>query len=172
MVERVIEVGNIFKLGTRYSTPLKALYLDEKGGERPIVMGSYGIGPARIAAAAIEQHHDRDGAIWPVNIAPFQVHLLTVNVKDPAMRELGEQLYRALNGAGVEVLYDDRDERPGVKFKDADLVGIPYRVTVGSRTIQEGQVEIRNRRSKQDSFVPVAETVARIQALLLQTEGG
>lgn len=172
MVERVIEVGNIFKLGTRYSTPLKALYLDEKGQERPIVMGSYGIGPARIAAAAIEQNHDRDGAIWPVNIAPFQIHLLTVNVKDPTMRELGEQLYRALNGAGVEVLYDDRDERPGVKFKDADLVGIPYRVTVGSRTIQEGQVEVRNRRSKQDSFVPVAETVARIQALLLQTEGG
>jgi len=172
MVERVIEVGNIFKLGTRYSTPLKALYLDEKGEERPIVMGSYGIGPARIAAAAIEQHHDRDGAMWPVNIAPFQVHLLTVNVKDPAMRELGEKLYGALNGAGVELLYDDRDERPGVKFKDADLVGIPYRVTVGSRAIQEGQVEIRNRRSKQDSFVPVAETVARIQALLLQTEGG
>ncbi|HET7852848.1 MAG TPA: proline--tRNA ligase, partial [Candidatus Methylomirabilis sp.] len=172
MVERVIEVGNIFKLGTRYSTPLKALYLDEKGQEHPIVMGSYGIGPARIAAAAIEQHHDRDGAIWPVTIAPFQVHLLTVNVKDQAMRELGEKLYQALNGAGVEVLYDDRDERPGVKFKDADLVGIPYRVTVGSRAIQEGQVEIRNRRSKQDSLVPVAETVTRIQALLRQPEGG
>ena len=172
MVERVIEVGNIFKLGTRYSTPLKALYLDEKGGERPIVMGSYGMGPARIAAAAIEQHHDRDGAIWPVNIAPFQIHLLTVNVKDPAMRELGEQLYRALNGAGVEVLYDDRDERPGVKFKDADLVGIPYRVTVGSRAIQEGQVEIRNRRTREDMFIPAAEIAPRIEALLLQTEGG
>jgi prolyl-tRNA synthetase len=169
MVERVIEVGNIFKLGTRYSIPLKALYLDEKGEERPIVMGSYGIGPARIAAAAIEQHHDRDGAIWPGSIAPFQVHLVTVNVKDPGMRELGEELYRTLNGAGVELLYDDRDERPGVKFKDADLVGIPYRVTVGSRAIKEGQVEIRHRRTREDMFVPAAETVPRIQALLLQT---
>ncbi|MFQ5847841.1 MAG: proline--tRNA ligase [Candidatus Methylomirabilales bacterium] len=170
-VERVIEVGNIFKLGTRYSTPLKAVYLDEKGQERPIVMGSYGIGPARIAAAAIEQHHDRDGTMWPLSIAPFQVHLLTVNVKDAAMRGLGEQLYRDLEGAGVEVLYDDRDDRPGVKFKDADLMGLPFRVTVGSRAIREGEVEVRNRRTREDSCVPVAEALPRIQALVTGGEG-
>jgi prolyl-tRNA synthetase len=170
-VERVIEIGNTFQLGTRYSTPLRAVYLDEKGQEHPIVMGSYGIGPARIAAAAIEQNHDRDGAIWPLSIAPFHVTLLTVNVKDEAMRGLGEELYRNLAAAGVDVLYDDRDERPGVKFKDADLSGIPYRVTVGSRAVREGQVEIRNRRTKEDSFVPVAETLPHLQTLLGRTDG-
>lgn len=170
-VERVIEVGNIFQLGTRYSTPLKAVYLDEKGEDRPIVMGSYGIGPARIAAAAIEQNHDDDGTIWPVSIAPFQVHLVTVNVKDTAMRNLGEELYRALEEAGVEVLYDDRDERPGVKFKDADLLGVPYRLTVGSRAVREGQVEIRHRRTKEDSMVPVAETLGYVQALVARPQG-
>ncbi|MFQ5532689.1 MAG: proline--tRNA ligase [Candidatus Methylomirabilales bacterium] len=170
-VERVIEVGNIFKLGTRYSVPLRAVYLDERGEERPIVMGSYGIGPARIAAAAIEQNHDSDGIIWPISIAPFEVQLLTVNVKDEAMRGLGEEVYRNLVAAGVEVLYDDREERPGVKFKDADLLGIPYRVTVGSRAIREGQIEIRNRRTKEDSSVPVADVVRRVQALLRATNG-
>ncbi len=170
-LERVIEVGNIFQLGTRYSTPLKAVYLDERGQERPIVMGSYGIGPARIAAAAIEQNHDDDGTIWPVSIAPFQVHLVTVNVNDTGMHQIGEQLYHALATAGVEVLYDDRDERPGVKFKDADLLGIPYRVTVGSRAIREGQVEIRNRRTKEDAVVPVAETLPHARALLTRTQG-
>jgi prolyl-tRNA synthetase len=171
-VERVIEVGNIFKLGTRYSTPLRAVYLDEKGEERPIVMGSYGIGPARIAAAAIEQHHDPDGTIWPMSIAPFQVHLLTVNVKDAAMRSLGEELYRHLQAANVEILHDDRDERPGVKFKDADLIGVPYRVTVGSRAIREGQVEIRNRRTREEMLVPAAEVAARTRALLLAEQKG
>lgn len=170
-LERVIEVGNIFQLGTRYSTPLKAVYLDETGQERPIVMGSYGIGPARIAAAAVEQNHDDDGTIWPMSIAPFAVHLVTVNVKDAAMRSLGEDVYRALATAGVEVLYDDRDERPGVKFKDADLLGIPYRVTVGSRAVREGHVEIRNRRTKEDSVVPVVETLPYVQALLTRTQG-
>ncbi|MFQ5989311.1 MAG: proline--tRNA ligase, partial [Candidatus Methylomirabilales bacterium] len=158
-VERVIEVGNIFKLGTRYSIPLKAVYLDEKGQELPIVMGSYGIGPARIAAAAIEQNHDQDGIIWPMSIAPFPVLLLTVNVKDEVMRTVAEDLYRQFMAAGVEVLYDDRDERPGVKFKDADLLGIPYRVTVGSRVIREGQVEIRNRRTHEDALVAIADAV-------------
>lgn len=170
-VLRVIEVGNIFQLGTRYSAPLRAVYLDEKGEEHPIVMGSYGIGPARIAAAAIEQNHDRDGTIWPSSIAPFDVILLTVNVKDEAMRRLGEEVYRNLQAAGVDVLYDDRDERPGVKFKDADLVGIPYRVTVGSRAIREGQVEIRNRRTGEDAFVSVAETLPHIQTLIARAEG-
>ena len=169
-VERVIEVGNIFELGTRYSAPLKAVYLDEQGQEHPIVMGSYGIGPARIAAAAIEQNHDQDGVIWPMSLAPFPVLLLTVNVKDEGMRTIGDELYRQFAAVGVEVLYDDRDERAGVKFKDADLLGIPYRVTVGSRAIREGQVEIRNRRTREDTLVPIAETVPRLQALLTQAD--
>ena len=165
-VERVIEIGNIFKLGTKYSVPLHAVYLDEAGQERPIIMGSYGIGPARIAAAAIEQNHDQDGMIWPETIAPFQVHLLTVNVKDAQMAALAERLYADLTAAGLEVLYDDRDERPGVKFKDADLLGLPVRVTVGARALKEGVVEIRRRRTKAVETAPPAEVAASVRHLL------
>ena len=167
-VERVIEVGNIFKLGTKYSVSLKAVYLDEQGQERPIVMGSYGIGPARIAAAAIEQNHDAHGIIWPETIAPFQVHLLVVNAKEPKMAGVAEQLHADLSGAGLEVLYDDRDERPGVKFKDADLLGLPLRVTVGSRVVKDGVVEIRRRRTGEEIAVSPGEVVGRIRGLLGQ----
>ncbi len=152
-IARAIEVGNIFKLGTKYSVPLKAMYLDERGQERPIVMGSYGIGPARIAAAAIEQRHDADGIVWPWSIAPCHVHVLPVNVKDQAVRETAERLYGELAGAGFDTLLDDRDERPGVKFKDADLLGIPVRVTVGALLAKEGCVEVRTRHDKQDMRV-------------------
>jgi prolyl-tRNA synthetase len=162
-VERVIEIGNIFKLGTKYSVPLGALYLDEQGQERPIVMGSYGIGPARIAAAAIEQNFDRDGMIWPESLAPFQVHLLVVNAKDAKMAGVAEQVYGALAAAGLEVLYDDRDERPGVKFKDADLLGFPLRVTVGSRALKEGVVEVRRRRTGEVSAVAPADLASHIR---------
>ena len=165
-VERVIEVGNIFKLGTKYSVDLRAVYLDEQGQERPIVMGSYGIGPARIAAAAIEQNHDANGIIWPETIAPFQVHLLVVNAKEPKMAGLAEQVYADLTGAEVEVLYDDRDERPGVKFKDADLLGLPVRVTVGTKAVKAGVVEIRRRRTGEEVAVHPGEVVARIRSLL------
>ncbi len=167
-VERCIEVGNIFKLGTKYSIPLKAFYLDERGEEKPIIMGSYGIGPARIAAAAIEQNHDGDGIIWPPSIAPFQVHLLVVNAADPRMRELSEKLYGELQEAGLQVLYDDRDERPGVKFKDADLVGIPVRVTVGTKAVKEGIVEIRIRRAKEEIKVHPEEVAIKVKALYAQ----
>jgi prolyl-tRNA synthetase len=166
VVERVIEVGNIFKLGTKYSVPLRAVYLDEQGQERPIVMGSYGIGPARIAAAAIEQNHDKDGIIWPETIAPFQIHLLVVNTKEPKMATLGEQLYADLTGAELEILYDDRDMRPGVKFKDADLLGLPLRITVGSRAVKEGVVEIRRRRTGEEIAVAPGGVVARVRSLL------
>jgi len=149
-VERVIEVGNIFKLGTKYSVPLRAVYLDQDGQERPIVMGSYGIGPARILAASIEQRHDQNGIIWPWSLAPFQVHLLPVNVNDAVQRETAEELYREIARSGYEVLLDDRDERPGVKFKDADLIGCPIRVTVGSSFIKEGLIEVRSRRDASD----------------------
>lgn len=165
-VEPVIEVGNIFKLGTKYSVPLRAVYLDEDGQEKPIVMGSYGIGPARIAAAVIEQNHDADGMIWPTAIAPFQVHLTTVNVRDAGMAAIGERVYADLEAAGLEVLYDDRDERAGVKFKDADLLGIPVRVTVGAKAIKEGVVEVRSRRTKAVETAPPAEAVATVRRLL------
>jgi prolyl-tRNA synthetase len=165
-VERVIEVGNIFKLGTKYAVPLRAVYLDEQSQERPIVMGSYGIGPARIAAAAIEQNHDKNGIIWPDTIAPLQVHLLVVNVKEPKMASVAEQLYADMAGAGLEVLYDDRDERPGVKFKDADLLGLPLRVTVGARALKEGVVEIRRRRTGEEIAVVPGEVLAAVRRLL------
>ena len=144
-VERVIEVGNIFKLGTQYSEPLGAMYLDEQGQQKPIVMGSYGIGPARIAAAAVEQRHDADGIIWPWAIAPFHVHLIPVAVKDAGQMAATVEIQQLLAGAGFEVLVDDRDERAGVKFKDADLLGVPIRITVGNLLAKEGVVEVRER---------------------------
>ncbi|MEK7878612.1 MAG: proline--tRNA ligase [candidate division NC10 bacterium] len=164
-VERVIEVGNIFKLGTKYSVPLGAMFLDESGREHPIVMGSYGIGPARIAAAAIEQHHDADGIVWPWNIAPFQIHLLPVNVKDRSQMAAAEELYEDLVREGYLVLLDDRDERPGVKFKDADLIGLPVRVTVGTAFVKEQVVEVRSRRSRQDRKIDKREVLVLVREL-------
>ncbi len=168
---RCIEIGNIFKLGTKYSVPLKATYLDESGQERPIVMGSYGIGPARIAASVIEQSHDQDGIIWPQSIAPFQVLILPVNVKDEAMREMAEDLYKELTTEGIEALLDDRDERPGNKFKDADLIGIPLRITIGPRALREGLVEIRRRLSKEEHKLPRGQVTAKIRELLGEPKG-
>src|SRR5262245_3973628 len=147
-VERVIEVGNIFKLGTQYSIPLGATFLDEQGQQKPVVMGSYGIGPARIAAAAVEQRHDADGIIWPWAIAPFHVHVVPVAIKDAAQMAAATEIEKTLEAAGFEVLLDDRDERAGVKFKDADLLGVPIRITVGNALAKEGVVEIRERASR------------------------
>ena len=164
-IERVIEVGNIFKLGTQYSVPLGATFLDERGQQQPIVMGSYGIGPARIAAAAVEQRHDPDGIVWPWAIAPFQVHLVPVAVKDAAQMAAADEIYRDLRAAGFEVLMDDREERAGVKFKDADLLGIPIRVTVGNALAKEGVVELRQRGTRTDRRVPRSEVVAAIREM-------
>ncbi len=164
-VERVIEVGNIFKLGTKYSAPLGAVVLDESGHERPIVMGSYGIGPARIAAAAVEQRHDADGIVWPWSIAPAHAHLLVVNARDPAQGGAAEELYQELTAVGVEVLFDDRDERPGVKFKDADLVGLPVRVTIGTAFVKNGLVEVRSRKDGKDRRVPRPDVVVTVKEL-------
>jgi len=149
-VEKVIEVGNIFKLGTKYSIPLGAMYLDEGGKEHPIVMGSYGIGPARIAAAAIEQLADADGIVWPAAIAPFRVHIVLVGARDATQRAAAEAIYGACGASGLDALLDDRDERPGVKFKDADLLGMPARVTVGNALAKDGVVEIRERRTRRE----------------------
>jgi prolyl-tRNA synthetase len=146
-VEKVIEVGNIFKLGTRYSEALGAMYLDESGKEQPVVMGSYGIGPARIAAAAIEQNADADGIVWPASIAPFQVHIVLVSLRDAGQVAAAEAIYDGCRAAGLAAVLDDRDERPGVKFKDADLLGVPVRVTVGNALAKEGVVEIKERRA-------------------------
>jgi prolyl-tRNA synthetase len=156
-VEKVIEIGNIFKLGTKYSVPLKALYLDEQGQEKPVIMGSYGIGPARIAAAAIEQNHDKDGIIWPESIAPFDIEILPLNVKDTLTTEVAGRLYGDLTGKGFDVLMDDRDERAGVKFKDADLIGIPTQIILGERNLKEGLVEIKNRKMKETRKVKIEE---------------
>ena len=164
-VERVIEIGNIFKLGTKYSVPLKATYLDEAGREQPIVMGSYGIGPARIAAAAIEQLADQDGVVWPWSIAPFHVYVVVVSVKDAAQLGAAEQIYGECWGQGLEAILDDRDERPGVKFKDADLLGIPVRITVGNSFVKEGLVEVRSRRTRQERRVGQGEVVAAVRAM-------
>ncbi len=164
-VERVIEIGNIFKLGTKYSVPLKAMYLDESGREQPIVMGSYGIGPARIAAATIEQLADADGIVWPWSIAPHHVYIVVVGMKDAAQVRAAEEVYEACWKHGLEAILDDRDERPGVKFKDADLLGIPARVTVGNSFVKEGLVEVRSRRTRQESRVAKDKVVDAIRAV-------
>ncbi len=144
---RGIEVGHVFKLGTKYSKALKAVYLDKNGKEQVMIMGCYGIGVTRTVAAAIEQYHDDDGIIWPVPIAPFQVIITPVNINEGTLCKAAEDLYQELTAQGLEVLLDDRDERAGVKFKDADLIGIPYRVTIGPKKLAEGKVEVKNRRS-------------------------
>jgi len=162
---RVIEVGNIFQLGTKYSEPMGATFLDEDGKEQPIVMGSYGIGLARIAAAAIEQHHDGNGIVWPPSIAPFDVHLVLVRASDEVQAALAEQLYAELAAAGFDVLFDDRDMSPGIKFKDADLLGCPAQVVVGKRA-PEGLAELKDRASGERRDVPVAELAPALRDLL------
>jgi prolyl-tRNA synthetase len=150
-LESAIEIGNIFKLGTRYSEPLGATYLDEHGAELPIWMGSYGIGPARVVAAAVEQFADEDGISWPLALAPFTVHLVGLGRHGTPERDATEQLYAKLIEAGVEVLYDDRDAGPGEKFADADLLGCPLRLTVGRKSLESGEIEVQPRRVRERS---------------------
>jgi prolyl-tRNA synthetase len=148
-----IEVGHIFKLETKYSAPLEATFLDEDGSEKPLVMGSYGIGPARMMAAAVEQHHDENGIVWPREIAPYDVHVVAL----PGVEEQAEEAARVLDEAGAEVLLDDRDARAGEKFADADLIGIPVRVTVGKKTVEDGAADVRDRATGEERRVPLAE---------------
>jgi prolyl-tRNA synthetase len=162
-VARGIEVGHIFKLGTKYSEALRCEFTDERGETRPAVMGTYGIGVGRTMAAAVEQHHDADGIVWPLALAPFEVEVVSLNPADEAARNAADAVYEALSSAGVDVFYDDRDERPGVKFKDADLLGFPIRVNVGGRTLKEGKVEIVSRR---DKSVRVASPDGALEAVL------
>ena len=156
-----MEIGHIFKLGTKYSASMGATVLTQDGKEVPIVMGSYGIGVERIIAAAVEQSHDDDGIIWPKSLAPFDVVLTITNMKQDDLRAAGEKLYGELQGAGLEVLLDDRDERAGVKFKDADLIGIPYRVTIGKK-IADGVVELFDRRAKKSADVKIGDVVTAL----------
>jgi prolyl-tRNA synthetase len=162
---RGIEVGHVFFLGTRYSAPMQCNFLDEHGKSRPMVMGCYGIGITRVAAAAIEQHHDAGGIIWPMSIAPFQVEVVALQ-RDAAVTEVAETLYRDLESRGVEVLLDDRDERPGGKFKDADLIGVPLRVAVGARSLKEGNLEVKWRREERPALIPVEGAADHIAGLV------
>jgi prolyl-tRNA synthetase len=162
VVQPAIEVGHIFKLGTYYSEPIDATYLDEDGRERPIVMGSYGVGPARTMAAIIEQHHDEKGIRWPASVAPYDVHIVAL----PGLETQAEGAAQALDEAGYDVLLDDRDARAGEKFADADLIGCPVRVTVGRKAAEDGTVDIRERTKGEDNAVSVGELVSTVRGIL------
>jgi prolyl-tRNA synthetase len=158
---RGVEVANIFQLGTRYSDAMGCTFHDPGGQHRPVVMGSYGIGSGRLLACIAEEHHDEHGLIWPITVAPYHVHL--VCLPGDRSQAAADQLYKDLQSAGVEVLYDNRDERPGVKFADADLIGLPLRLTVGERSLDAGGIEIKRRDSAEKIIVPVVEIVSRVQ---------
>ena len=162
---RGIETGHIFKLGTKYSEKMGATFLDEKGKERLMVMGCYGIGISRTMAAAVEQNYDENGIIWPLPIAPYQVIIIPVNSKDNQQMETGFKLYHELEEKGYEVIIDDRDQRAGVKFKDADLIGIPIRITVGPNLLKLGQVEIKKRWEKEVKNVPIEEVLSEVSSI-------
>jgi prolyl-tRNA synthetase len=164
-IEPAIEIGNIFKLGTRYSEPLGATVLDQDGKQRPIVMGSYGIGPARIAAAAVEQYADEQGISWPKALSPFDVHLVGLGKPGTPERELADRVYEELRAAGLDVVYDDRAGGPGMKFADAELLGVPVRATIGGRTAESGEVEVQIRRGREARSVPLEGVAAAIAEL-------
>lgn len=160
---RGIEVGQIFKLGTKYSEALKATYLDPKGIEQYCVMGCYGIGVSRTMAASIEQNNDENGIIWPMAIAPYHCIIVPISLKDPDVYSVAESLYSQLTKAGVETVLDDRDERPGVKFKDSDLVGYPLRLTIGQKALVQGKIELYERKTGNIELINMEEAVARVQ---------
>ncbi len=165
-LRRGIEVGHVFKLGTNYSKAMGATFLDSNGKEQPMIMGCYGIGIGRTAAASIEQNHDDGGIIWPLGLAPFAVEVIVVKVKDEASMRAAEGIYNGLTESGVETLFDERDLRAGIKFKDADLIGIPVRVVIGERNLAEGLVEVKIRSTGEVTKVRVEEAVAEVQRLL------
>ncbi len=165
-IEHAIEIGHIFKLGTKYSKSLGARFLDEDGKEKDIIMGCYGIGVNRIVASIIEEHHDEDGIIWPISISPFEVLILPVNPTHAESTEFAEEVYTSLLDDGIDTLLDDRDERPGIKFKDADLIGIPFRIVIGEKNLKMGKVEIKNRKTKEVITIPKEDVVSTIKDLL------
>ncbi len=164
---RGVEVGNIFKLGTRYSDSLGCTFLDRDGQQKPVIMGSYGIGVGRLLACVAEEHHDKHGLVWPITVAPFHVHLVLLRGKGtPQAEETAERLYTDLKAAGIEVLYDDRDESPGVKFNDADLIGCPVRITVSERALAQAGVEMKLRRDQEKIIVPLPEVLERLRSVI------
>jgi prolyl-tRNA synthetase len=163
---RGIEVGHVFLLGTKYSAPLGCSFLDEEGKTQVMEMGCYGIGITRVAAAAIEQNHDADGIVWPMSIAPYEVEVVPLQMNDEAVVGAGEQLYAALSARGLDVLLDDRQERPGGKFKDADLIGIPLRIAIGKRSLEAGEVELKWRREAAATNHPIASIVDHVVGLV------
>jgi prolyl-tRNA synthetase len=167
-VAKTIELGHIFKLGTRYSELLGAAVLDENGKNRPVVMGSYGIGIQRTMAAVVERHHDDGGIVWPITVAPFEVVITQVNAKDAATTDVAGALYDGLLAEGIEVLLDDRDERPGVKFKDADLIGVPYRITVGPKGLKDGKVELVRRKTRQARPIDVQKAAKSVAETIFE----
>jgi prolyl-tRNA synthetase len=162
IAERGVEVGNIFKLGTRYSQAMGATFLDQDGKPKPVVMGSYGIGLGRLLACIAEQHHDEDGLIWPISVAPYHVHLIEL----PGENGVAQKVYQELRAADVEILYDDREERPGVKFKDADLIGLPLRLTIGKRSLEGGGIESKFRDRDERSIIPISNVVEFVKSNL------
>lgn len=167
---RGIEVGNIFKLGTRYSKNMGCMFLDKDGKEKYVYMGSYGIGSGRLLASVAEEHNDENGLIWPVTVAPYQVYMVLIHGKDEKVEKTAEQLYIDLQTQGIEVLFDDRGEQPGVKFMDADLIGIPLRITVSSRALQKGGVELKRRTAKEPTIIPIKEIITKIKAEIAALE--
>jgi len=165
-IERGIEVGHVFKLGTFLSERLGAYFLDKDGNSKPIIMGCYGIGLGRLLAAAIEQNHDDKGIIWPLPIAPYQVYLCSIKADDANVAAKAEKLYNDLTAAGIEVLFDDRPESPGVKFNDADLIGLPLRIVISPRTLKDNGVEVKWRKDKETRNLPLEGLVEAVKGLL------
>jgi prolyl-tRNA synthetase len=173
VTRRGVEIGNIFKLGTRYTDALGCSFLDENGQSQSVVMGSYGIGVGRLLASIAEEHNDEYGLIWPITVAPYHLHLVNLSKKS----DTAEQLFAQLTEAGVEVLFDDREASPGVKFNDADLIGLPLRLTVGDRSLKQGGVELKRRDGQKEMpLVPLDEVIATVQAeiaaLFAEVEAG
>jgi prolyl-tRNA synthetase len=166
---RGIEVGHIFQLGTKYSQAMGATFTNEQGEEQPLVMGCYGLGVSRLAQAAVEQSYDKDGIIWPVAIAPYHAIICVPNITDTLQMDTAQRLYDELNQMGIDTILDDRDERAGVKFKDADLIGIPYRIVTG-RSLQDGKVEVVQRATKQSQDIPVENVGKTIEQWIVNSE--
>lgn len=166
VVTRGIEVGHIFQLGTKYSDKMKAAFLDEKNKEVPFIMGCYGIGIGRTAAAAIEQNHDKDGIIWPISIAPYQVVIVPVNITVKEQADVAEKLFEEMQKAGIEVVLDDREERIGMKLKDVDLIGFPIKVIIGPKSLKEGKVEVKTRKEGETTLVKISEVTKKVEEMI------